>query len=1365
MKNTFLQKTGTFFFSFIFLLSSGITFPSTIPTVAAEGTWDRQKATHLAYRALIAPSLEDINNLANAGSADAAVELLFAEPSAQEKEEYEQILQEFYDDESYDRTTSVDLANEYILKRWKNPEEAKEKLFLLFEDILSINQSGAGPRRIEFSNWHDTIYDSLDGEYSELIKRTMREFGQAFYLNLLNGNKDNPNQDFARELLQLFLMEELPPVEGLSNIALEENGKNYTEEDMIAVSFLVTGYRFVGQNFPNLPAGVLQCKTEEGCDNKFISFTKPDGTDSPVFFHRGYHNTATQTMFGEDISIPVGKDPAEIVVPFVFEKKKEAIANFIGWKLVNHYVNTNPTANEVTVAANILKANNFHIINSVKDILKHDIMYSNDSMEEFRFKSPVEMVIGMMKQVNPSWHSLRMRSAPDRNPSNFPYSYLARMGFAPLQAPSIFGRDAMDNNRLWMNESIYSLWQGDFGLHLVRFLLLQEENIAVKNLFQMGENETTAAYIDRMIDIFFPGKTLEETRKQLIKGHADSLLNDGSISDSDMYSILRLLVAQPEYLLLSGENIQPIVEEEKLPYENDHVVIYNWLRGAPDQQHLLIPTHDTNYAGAKGDLHVPEKYTSPLIDKNGEENTLYRANTYAMGESMLRLYKEGKLHIFQGVANVGQTKSHYAARIVAETGVQTGEKGYLTKMLQNKATLSQIQSRRGSNIYKGMQNVVLPSSKNSIRPSLKMLYENKQTLPGLFATIIPSAYKTLENMNKEENSFFTGTTPEERKQDVYDYFLETVQSQDAVVLTDTSDGGFDSHKNLAPYLLDENQGKDSPSTNKGFENTFKYSLNKYTDTLEKFEEMYPNKELSIVLYGEFGRTTVPNKTYGNDHGRGALFLVLSTDDTLFSGIPQFMGISNTNDNPLNYQPTSIDRRSIWDHFFQHVYNIDTEKRKELFGEILPLPLEVYAKRDEIYKNIYDQKVFQGTSVEETLILIDELKNTIASQEFYKNYFLQQVNILGNHFARVLSFPVQGKSLLSQFSFENTLGDSDYNSFSFFPVGNSSPRYENGVSGKALLFTSGEEFNNDRYGHYTKQIEDDETVSKKGNSIFFWISPETLKTRETLLFENVRMGGRVSLSNIGENGGKKLKIQYRNGDSIDEVLTIDNSQNINIHEGEWVQVSLISDIENKKFSISLNGNIVATKENITNIQNNYKYRIGNTSTGTDYHSILFDEFTSYSRVFSEDEILAKYVQDRLLLTSISPEEGNELLKKIPSSNIEKPRLEKQRLYKEMNSMSFKIGDEGKKVSECLKDGSNNILDGEIQMQWNGTPIHSQHNASSVENVFLKGLEENSIDFSYNISSKIYTVKTNPLHEEIVYCYLKNNTFFTSYFTVL
>lgn len=215
-----------------------------VSTNGAAGPWTREKAEHLARKALLGATPTVIDQLYQAGSSTAAVNLLFPDAIGPNRASYDAEVSALTSS-GFNFGNEANMRKLYQLRYYRDPYEAKVKLFSLFEDIFSVNQSDT-ISYTDIKNQQDLLYANTLGNYRTLVKHILFNNGQAGdyaegkFLDLLDGsNKNSPNENYARELLQLFLMGEYKYGES------KELGsvRNYEETDVAALAKILTGLR------------------------------------------------------------------------------------------------------------------------------------------------------------------------------------------------------------------------------------------------------------------------------------------------------------------------------------------------------------------------------------------------------------------------------------------------------------------------------------------------------------------------------------------------------------------------------------------------------------------------------------------------------------------------------------------------------------------------------------------------------------------------------------------------------------------------------------------------------------------------------------------------------------------------------------------------------------------------------------------------------------------------------------------------------------------------------------------------------------------------------------------------------------------
>ncbi len=162
----------------------------------------------------------------------------------------------------------------YQYKLARDPYEAKAKFALLFEDIFSVNANGSSITYKDVQDQRDLLYANSLGNYKLMVKRVLfgnggtGDYAEGKFLDLLDqSDKRYPNENYARELLQLFLMGEYEP--GKTKEA--GDARNYEESDVAAFAKVLTGFR-------------------------------SDSVTHAVSYDSAYHNTSTGVLFLSGVS-------------------------------------------------------------------------------------------------------------------------------------------------------------------------------------------------------------------------------------------------------------------------------------------------------------------------------------------------------------------------------------------------------------------------------------------------------------------------------------------------------------------------------------------------------------------------------------------------------------------------------------------------------------------------------------------------------------------------------------------------------------------------------------------------------------------------------------------------------------------------------------------------------------------------------------------------------------------------------------------------------------------------------------------------------------------------------------------------------
>ncbi|MDD2907278.1 MAG: DUF1800 family protein [Candidatus Gracilibacteria bacterium] len=416
-------------------------------TNGANNPWTYEKANHLARKAVFGIDGDNVKQLYQAGSAENAVNLLFPSIIGPDRTDFENKLNNIISGTGFSITNADNMRSYYIVKKGYDPYPAKAKLFTLFEDIFSVFvNTSSDINYIDVENTHDMLYSHTLGNYKEMIKRNLYNNGNpgdyslGKFLDLFNQtNPKYPNENYAREILQLFLMLEYIPSESEKN----GNTKNYNDADVAALSKIIMGF----ESDENTHMVTYNNAINTNTKINFLDGNLKSGDSFP------FYNETTGEIDVQLLKTPIAGNNglADNIIDYIFSKREYAISMFLADKLYRFYVAENPTRQELDTISSKIISNNFDIYNTVKWLLASDMMYSDKSMNTIIYKNPLELSIGTANIFG-------------LNPENIRIWSLINLGWNPYYPPNIFGRDGFDNNGAfftaytetqWVNESSY----------------------------------------------------------------------------------------------------------------------------------------------------------------------------------------------------------------------------------------------------------------------------------------------------------------------------------------------------------------------------------------------------------------------------------------------------------------------------------------------------------------------------------------------------------------------------------------------------------------------------------------------------------------------------------------------------------------------------------------------------------------------------------------------------------------------------------------------------------------------------------------------------------------------------------------------
>lgn len=191
-------------------------------------------------------------------------------------------------------------------------------------------------------NYNNTLRANALGNFGDFIKAISKEAAMIKYLNNKQNRKLRPNENFARELMELFTL-------GVGN---------YTETDIKESARAFTGYN-------NDLNGNFKLRARQ-------------------------HDEEEKTFFGK-----TGNFNGDDIINIILEQKQ--CAHFVCGKIYTYFVNETVNAAHIEELANRFYKD-YDIENLMRYIFNSEWFYSEENIGA-KIKSPIELLVGMNKIV------------------------------------------------------------------------------------------------------------------------------------------------------------------------------------------------------------------------------------------------------------------------------------------------------------------------------------------------------------------------------------------------------------------------------------------------------------------------------------------------------------------------------------------------------------------------------------------------------------------------------------------------------------------------------------------------------------------------------------------------------------------------------------------------------------------------------------------------------------------------------------------------------------------------------------------------------------------------------------------------------
>ena len=285
-------------------------------------------------------------------------------------------------------------AQAYWMYKMINSKRPLEEKIALFWHGLFATAYGKLNHAKGGVNQTDTFRRHGLGSFHNILMELSRDPAMIFWLDNKDNHKDAPNENYGRELLELFSM-------GIGN---------YTEEDVKNCARAFTGWTIANDEYMSVRAS--------------RDSIWPSGRIDWQFEYRPEDHDDTEKKFLGRTGNFTGEDIIDIIA------MRPATSWFIAGKLYNYFVSDTPNEEAIAFLAEEYRKSSGDIRSMLRALFLSDYFKSEDVWYS-RVKSPAELVVGTARLAG-SYQSPRWDITNLASDANF-------MGQEILNPPTVEG--------------------------------------------------------------------------------------------------------------------------------------------------------------------------------------------------------------------------------------------------------------------------------------------------------------------------------------------------------------------------------------------------------------------------------------------------------------------------------------------------------------------------------------------------------------------------------------------------------------------------------------------------------------------------------------------------------------------------------------------------------------------------------------------------------------------------------------------------------------------------------------------------------------------------------------------------------------
>ena len=436
-----------------------------------------------------------------------------------------------------DNGSGTSLLRNYVSSWWldearRDTSYRSKMTYFLFTNFTAGNKVLNGILGAYYDYLQLTEFFCL-GDWKEYVFQVSKNIIMLDYLNNRLNTKENPNENYARELLELFTIGKGAP-------AGEGDYTNYTEQDVVEAAKVLTGWRITWANnrgqyrtgaaYGNIPCGFASPYKHDFGQKTFSS--RFGNYVIPAWSTAGKTTAESQQRMEDEL-----KEMIDLIL------SQDETAKFVCRKMYRYFVGRNITAeieNDIIVPLAQTFRANYNLEEPLVELLKSKHFYdlddtnATDNIVGGMIKSPLDLVLQTLNSIN--------FPVPDPISNGLNhykkfYYWLVNLGIMDTAGQNIFDPPSVagfpptyespDFDKFWFNSSTIVTRYGMADALLNPNKTMVDFKVSTFVATTVSQPQDAEVLVSELVGLFFPEAITQDRLSYFVD---IVLLDDGSLT-------------------------------------------------------------------------------------------------------------------------------------------------------------------------------------------------------------------------------------------------------------------------------------------------------------------------------------------------------------------------------------------------------------------------------------------------------------------------------------------------------------------------------------------------------------------------------------------------------------------------------------------------------------------------------------------------------------------------------------------------------------------------------------------------------------------------------------------------------------------